>query len=491
MIFHTPGNSDVICSMLKYAASFFTLLLALYSGSWGQSNHRYDLKKCIEVALKNNIDIQLGLINENNAEINYQQSLWNLAPSLSANGGQFYQSGRSIDRFSNQFVQKTVGNSSVQIQSNWLLYAGGSIRNTIKQRKKEWEATGLDFEQMQQNVALNVALAYLQCMQSKEAWAAQKANSENSTQELKRVQKLYQAGATNIGSVMAARAQEAQAKAQAVQGLNAYKQAILALKNLMQLDYLAPFELMDMQVSPPDNINYPVEIKDLIDSALEHRPDYKAAQKRVESSEYALKVTKGNLLPTLAIGANMSSVYSDNAVEITGVSTNGTQPIGFVQGTNYIVEAPVFDYSTQTINFGTQMRDNFGQSFGATLSMPLFNGLQSRNNVKLSSLAVIQNQQNLKRIKQGVVNDVVSANQNFTAAANNYQAMLVNHEAQKQNLAFLQKQFEVGQVGFFEVQQAKNSETNAYQNLLSAKYEVALREIILSFITRGDINQIN
>ena len=137
----------------------------------------------------------------------------------------------------------------------------------------------------------------------------------------KEFKKLYQAGATNIGAVMAARAQEAQAKAQAVQGLNVYKQAILALKNLMQLDYLAPFELMDMQVSPPDNINYPVEIKDLIDSALEHRPDYKAAQKRVESSEYALKVTKGNLLPTLAIGANMSSVYSDNAVEITGVST--------------------------------------------------------------------------------------------------------------------------------------------------------------------------
>ena len=112
MIFHTRSNSNVICPMLKNVASFFIMLLALYSKSFGQSNHRYDLKRCIEVALKNNIEIQLGLINENSAEINYQQSLWNLAPSLSANGGQFYQSGRSIDRFSNQFVQKTVGNSS-------------------------------------------------------------------------------------------------------------------------------------------------------------------------------------------------------------------------------------------------------------------------------------------------------------------------------------------------------------------------------------------
>ena len=97
-----------------------------------------------------------------------------------------------------------------------------------------------------------------------------------------------------------------------------------------------------------------------------------------------------------------------------------------MQGTNYIVEAPVFDYSTQNHQFWNSDERQFWAKFRSHLvDAPYLMVLQSRNNVKLSSLAVIQNQQNLKRIKQGVVNDVVSANQNFTAAANNYQAMLV------------------------------------------------------------------
>jgi len=333
-----------------------------------QNKQVYDLRRCIETAIENNIDIQLSELNVENADISYRQSLLNMAPNLSANGGQFYQSGRSIDRFSNQFVQKTVGNSSAQLQSNWLLYAGGSIRNTIKQRKKTLEAAHLDYQQVQQNIALNVVLTYLQCQQNKESWAAQQSNTQNAVRETKRIEKLYKAGASNQGALLAAQAQEAQATSLEVQSKNQYLNSILSLKNLMRLDHTEMLQLADMTTAVPEYVEFPIEVNELIDSALSHRPDYQASSKRSESMLYALKAAKGALQPTLSVGANLSTVYSDNAIEITGAQISGTQPIGFVQGSGDIVEAPTFEYSTQTIGFGTQMRDNFGQSFGATLS---------------------------------------------------------------------------------------------------------------------------
>jgi len=414
-----------------------------------------------------------------------------MAPNLSANGGQFYQSGRSIDRFSNQFVQKTVGNSSAQLQSNWLLYAGGSIRNTIKQRKKTLEAAHLDYQQVQQNIALNVVLTYLQCQQNKESWAAQQSNTQNAVRETKRIEKLYKAGASNQGALLAAQAQEAQATSLEVQSKNQYLNSILSLKNLMRLDHTEMLQLADMTTAVPEYVEFPIEVNELIDSALSHRPDYQASSKRSESMLYALKAAKGALQPTLSVGANLSTVYSDNAIEITGAQISGTQPIGFVQGSGDIVEAPTFDYSTQTIGFGTQMRDNFGQSFGATLSVPIFNRLQTQTNIAQSRLALIQSKWNQKQIKQAVINDVVNAQQTFNSAATNYQALRSNYEAQSKNLDFVQKQFNLGQVSFYEVQQTKNQERQAYQQMLSAKYEAALRDIILQFIAHGDIKRID
>ena len=113
-----------------------------------------------------------------------------------------------------------------------------------------------------------------------------------------------------------------------------------------------------------------------------NRADYKAALLKQEAAALSMGIAKAQLLPVLSIGGNLSSIYSDKALNITGYQISGTQPIGIVQGTNQIVEAPTFSYQTQTIDFSRQMRDNFGQSFGANLSVPLFGKLRAQNGIK-------------------------------------------------------------------------------------------------------------
>ena len=278
----------------------------------------------------------------------------------------------------------------------------------------------------------------------------------------------------------------AQARAQKVQIETQHQSALLNLKNLLRIPVSDGFDIEYTMAPAPEYTEYPASLNELIDSALFNRADYKAALLKQEAAALSMGIAKAQLLPVLSIGGNLSSIYSDKALNITGYQISGTQPIGIVQGTNQIVEAPTFSYQTQTIDFSRQMRDNFGQSFGANLSVPLFGKLRAQNGIKSAKLAYTQQELNAFRIRQNAVVEVTNAYQSFKNAAIQYQAQRENHEAQRLNLEFVQKRFESGQATYFELQLAKNQELMAFQNFLSNKYEAALRNLILDVMFRGN-----
>ena len=472
-------------NMLKFCILWIGIGLAAELSA--QNTRILGLSGCIDLALESNIDILLSDINRSQSEIDRQQSIWNLGPEISFSGGQFYQSGRSIDRFTNQFVQETVGNSSVQLQSSWVVYAGGSLRKSVQRSKKLVQASALEYQQTQQNIVLSVALAYLQCLQSKELLKANESNEESLLQDQKRIEKMVNSGAVNEGMLLASRAQVAQANAQKVQIKNQHQSALLNLKNLLRIPVNEIFDIEYSMTPAPDYVAYPASLTEMIDSALSRRADYQAARLQREASALSIGIAQAQLLPVLSIGGNLSSIYSDKSLSVTGFQITGMQPIGIVQGTNEIVEAPTFSYQTQTIGFTKQMRDNFGQSFGANLSVPLFGKLRAQNGVKSAKLGYLQQGLNVDRIRQNAIVEVTNAYQSFSNAAMQYQAQRENHEAQRLNLEFVQKRFENGQATYFELQLAKNQELMAYQNFLSNKYEAALRNVILDVMYRGDL----
>lgn len=471
-----------LCRMRKISGLIIGLFLFTGVKAQNSTSTSYSLEDCIKIALTNNIDIQLAKISESQTQIDYNQSRLNLTPDLSASAGQYYQSGRSIDRFTNQFVQTTVGNSSFQLQSNLVVYQGGQLRNAIKQTKLLNQASVEDVLQAKQTIALNVALAYLQCLQSMEQVKASNANVTAQENELKRIQALVDAGSANTGMLLAAKSQMANAKSSLVQTNSAYKTNLLNLKNLLLLPYSQVFEIKTSAAIVPTSGTFPIPINELIDSAIKRRPEYKSQNLRKKSSELSVKIAKGALYPSVFLGGSLNSVYSGNSKAISNVSLAGSQPIGYVSNTNEIVEAPVFNYTLTTIDFGKQVKDNFGQSFGASVNMPIYGKLQARSNISKAELGVLQNELSLKRLEQTITNEVNSAYQAFQNAFAQYSALNENHTAQKQNLEFLRLKFENGQANYFELQLAQTNEIAAYQNMLAAKYELALRNMILEFL---------
>ncbi len=443
------------------------------------------LNRCIELALSQNLDIQLSSISTQNADNEYSQSKFNLSPEISGNAGQYYQSGRSIDRFTNQFVQTTIGSNNFQLQGNWVLFAGGQLRNAVNQAKYNKFATEQDLIQTKQTVALNVALAYLQCLQAKEQEKVSQNTVNSNLLEVDRITKLLNSGMANEGMLWSAKAQYLNGVSLLTQATNAYKACVNGLKNLLMIQPEVEIELMEVGNIGVEKKLYPISLGELIDSAFAKRPEIKAAQYRVEAAQFSVKAAKGSLYPTLSIGGNLNTVYSDNAKTITGMSLIGSQTIGVVKNSLELVEAPLFAYNTQTIDFGKQVKDNFGQSFGATLSLPIYGKLQVHNQIKKAELGLLQNIISLKKNIQLVRNDVNTAYINYENSLSKFIALEETWNAQKKNLDFVKIRFSGGQATQFELQSAENANLSAYQNLISAKYELVFRKIFLDFIYRN------
>ncbi len=449
------------------------------------------LEKCIQIALSNNLDIQLSAIANTSAEYDLQQSKLNLGPDINGTAGQYYQSGRSIDRFTNQYVQTTIGSNNFQIQGNWVLFAGGQLRNAINQYKYNKLATEQDLLQVKQTICLNVSLAYLQCLQGREQQKAVAATVESSKNEVERIQKLLTAGAANEGALWSAKAQYLNNVSNYTQAENAYNSAINTLKNLLMINSDVTVEISAGIPAVPQNKNEKYLLTELIDSAMNHRPDIKAAKFRLNASEFALKSAKGAFLPSLTIGGNLNTVYSGNAKTVTGYSITGTQPIGYVKSSMEIVEAPTIAYTTKTIDFDKQIKDNFGQSFGATMSVPIYSKLQNHTQVSRAELSILRNEISLSKSIQNLKTDVTSAYINYTNSLAKYLALQETHNAQKKNLEFVQIRFQNGQASQFEMQSAQNTEINAYMNLISSNYEYIFRQLVLDFLINNQITNLS
>jgi len=478
-------NITIFAFMNQWIAASL-LILGVSAPLQGQSV-RYNLEQCIEQALKQNIDVQLSMLSESQAELSMNQAKSGFAPDLSASAGQFYQSGRSIDRFTNQFVQSTIGSNNFQLQGSVLIYGGGQTQNNFKQAKSNWLASQADLDAVKISVILQVSGAYVQCLQSQEAENAAQNAASASQAQLERGQILFDAGGSNRGVLLGLKAQYANDLATLTAAQNNKN---VALQNLKQLIRLPQNQVLEPVTESLGNIEapFPYSAQQLVDSILYKRPDHRAAKYRLASAEFGLRSAKGALLPTLSLGGNLNTVYSDNAKNVDGVNLAGFSPIGRVQGTNEIVEAPKFDYQMSTIDFGEQVKNNFGQSLGVNLNVPIYSGMQRQNQVKSADVNVMRAKLNLDRIEQTVQNEVLSAYNNYQNAEKRYAANKESHELQKQNEQYVKQRLDAGAASFFEYQVAYANAQSAYQNFISAKYERAFRRIVLEFYLSPNVN---
>ncbi|MGB0429184.1 MAG: TolC family protein [Bacteroidia bacterium] len=467
----------------------FLLFVFITGVSVSFSQTPYTLSKCIEIAQKNNIVAQQAGLNTQQAHVNYNVAKMARLPNLNSSVSNSYNFGRTIDPFTNTFINQNVTAVSLNLGSSVTLFNGFRLKNNIASSLKNLDAGKLNIDAINNNVALDVAALYLSALMTKEQVKTFENNIAQTTEQLERVNVLLEAGATTIGRKYELEAQLSNDELQLINAQNNVQIAVLNLKIYMNLEYDVSFEVENfdnLNISDLDKPNT-FDLGQVISDNYDKLPQILRDQLLLEATEDDLKSAKGNLMPSLNLSANVNSLYSSRS-QVAENPRFETYQIGFVDGTNspVLTTTQIFDYSTP--GFINQLENNFGQSIGITMSIPIYNRNQVNAGIENAKINNQRQYLQLQNTKNQVQNDIYQAYLSWQAANKAYNASLKAFESQKVLLDQTELRFKSGAASYFDYQTARNNYTNAEVTLMRSKYDLIFKQKAFGFYLGNEIS---
>ena len=106
--------------------SKYILTLLFITGSiWANAQDTdtsFTLQKCLDIAIKNNLQVKQSNANAELARIDYRQSIENLLPNISGSATRSFNNGRAINPSTNGYVNQSATNDQYGLSGSMTLF---------------------------------------------------------------------------------------------------------------------------------------------------------------------------------------------------------------------------------------------------------------------------------------------------------------------------------------------------------------------------------
>nr|CRY95056.1 hypothetical protein [uncultured prokaryote] len=294
---------------------------------------------------------------------------------------------------------------------------------------------------------------YVQILYAAESVKVNEATLEVSQAECERARQLLQAGSIARSDLAQLEAQVSTDRYQLVTAQATLQDYKLQLKQLLELDGEAEMNLYLPDLGT-ENVLAPLPAKaDIYRAALALRPEIEAGKLNVETSDLDIRIARAGYLPTLSLTAGIGTSHA-----------NGS------------------DFS-----FSEQVKQNWNNSLGVTLSVPIFSNRQNKSAVEkaklrkqTSELDLMDEQKTLYKTIETLWLDANSAQQRYAAATEKLRSTQASYD-------LIQEQFNLGMKNTVELLTEKNNLLGAQQETLQAKYMAILNRQLLRFYQGEEI----
>jgi outer membrane protein len=465
--------------MLKKISPLFFLVLCLSAGSKAQDS--LNLAQCIQYALAHNTQL-LRAQNDLQQQTNsYNQSRANLLPTLNGSASDNYNFGRTIDPATNQFINQSSQTNYFSLNADWVIFAGLQKLNQVRQYQWSKDAGEQNLQKTKDDISLSIANYYLQILLLTERKHQLENLLKNSEQAQKKTNILYDNGAIPLTKKYEAEAQLATDQYNVVDINNQLLKQYLALKQYMNYDITKPLKIQEINFQGQLEVYTDADVTKVINERVSQLPAVKQARSVRESAMYAWKAMQGTVYPRLSIDASLHTIYSSQYKNY-GYSYSGLQPIGIVGAdTTKIVYGPKYSAVGNGIKYGDQLSQNFGQTVGFTLSIPIFNGLQTRYNVRGANITFQSDELLLTDAEVKSKNDIYQAYENMKAAKEKFDAGNIKLKSQEALFKQSDISYQAGAMSFFDFNTARSNFSNAQSDYDQAKYEYIFQTKVFEY----------
>jgi outer membrane protein len=432
------------------------LFISLFAAAAAQaqdSSRVLTLDEAISMALGQNYDIRLSRNDSTLAALDYSYSKYAFLPRV--NGTAAY-----LQNINNQ--QQTLADGTKRQQSgirsnnlqygvslNWTVFDGLKMFVTRQRLGELLELGQLQIKAQVVTTVSDVVRTYFDVVRVQQQEKATNEAMALSQERLKLAQYKFDIGTGIKTDVL-----------QAQIDLNGQRTAFLtqenARKNLVeQLNRqltLVPGTSYRVQDSIPVNTGLRL---DSVQLALEaSNPQLLLNQKQIDIAELLVKERKAERFPTVSV----NSAYNFNR-------TNNNSVIN---------------------QFSPLFNQNQGFNYGLSATIPIFNGFQTRRNIRAAQINVEDLQLQYEASKQAIGSGIMTAYQNYELARQGLQLEEANIALIRENLVIARERYRMGLSTFLEMRTAEQNLYDGQSRLIQARFNMKAAEIELMRL-RGDI----
>ncbi len=443
--------------MVRYFIPFI-ILLALSTNSFAQNDKTWTINDCLNHAKEHNITVKQLELNIQSSKAQTTMAWAALAPTANGSASHQWNYGLSFDNNSGILQNQQYQNSFYAVQFNWVLFNGLNNYYTIMARQYGQKAAIYDFNQAVNDIQLNIAQLFLQLLFAEERLEIVKQQVAAMQTQVERSQLLFEVGTITKGDYLSAQSSLATLQVNQANAENAVASSKLSLIQALNLDQ------MDIKIEAPDfsKVNI-TEFKEessldgIFAYALKNTPSILSKEAMVWQFKRSLAAARGNYYPSLSFSATLSTTFSELRKEVP------------------------WDPNSPTIPYTNQMEQNFGQQVGFRLTIPIFNGLNVRGNVKLAKIQWMNSKLDLENEQYKLKNTIQKAYTDAKAAYKTYSANKLNLDALEENYNYAKDKFDAGIMNTVDFNDAANKYFNAKTESLLAQYDYILKTKVLDF----------
>lgn len=407
----------------------------------------WSLDSCINYAISQNLTVKERMINKMQGDLAIDEARSGFYPSVYASANESLSFGRGLTS-ENTYANRNTTNFQWGLNAQMPVFDGLRSWRQLKYEKTNLNTLLYQVEAAKDDVTLNVITAYLQVLYAYEVLLTAQNQVELAAYEVERQQALADAGKIAEIDLLEAKSQLAQDQLQVVTSINDYTTAVLDLAQLLQLPSIDGFsvEILDNAETLPI-IPMPEEVYRL---ALLNNYNIKASQNAILAADKNVLVAKSGWFPSISLNGGIGSSF-------------------------YTVSG--FDSDS----FGRQMRENFSKMIGVSLSVPIFDGMSTSNNVRRARLQTTLAKLQLDQAETELYRTIQTAYYQATGARESYKTAVETEKIAQEAFNAMQEKYNIGRATPQEFEQSKTTLLGMTLQRIRSRYECLLRYRVLKF----------
>ena len=332
------------------------IILLVFTAGQSLAQGEWSMQQCMQYAVEHNHEVKRAELELDNYKASKTGAIGRFLPSVDASIGAQYNFGRAIDPETNGYTDVSTFYNGYSLYASLPVFDGFSRIHALKAAGASTLMGRASLRQKQDQTALNVLQAYTNVAYYEGLVKMADEKVQETELLLKQIRLLEEVGRKQ----------------------NLYASAMLELKKTMAFpmqDTLL-LSVRNVRTLSPSGTNSESATYGL-GLVQELNPELQAAQYQVQASKHEWHQARAAFYPSLSLSAGLNTTYYHTLHSDVGES------------------------------FSNQFNNNMGEYVGATLSIPLFNRLQTitsirkaKNNYRIAQETYKQKQLELEKLSR-------------------------------------------------------------------------------------------